>query len=63
MNTAIYDTNNGMVYKSISIAAKETGCKSADIKYDCDRFHKNNKIIPRFVFWNEVDKYIEPVKE
>jgi hypothetical protein len=63
MNTAIFDTNNGMVYKSISIAVKETGCKSADIKHDCDRFRKNKKIIPRFVFLNDMDKYIEPVKE
>lgn len=61
--TKIYDTNNGVTYNSVTAAVRGTGCKSTDIKFDCDRFHDNNKIIPRFIYLNDMNEYIEPIKE
>lgn len=55
-NTAVADTNTGAIYVSIASAARETGAVERDIKNDCERFHDNPKIIPRFVYSSDKEK-------
>lgn len=52
-NISVTDTYTGTVYTSIANAARETGAINRDIKADCERFQKNNKIIPRWVYFSD----------
>ena len=51
----VYDTMTDLIYDSIADTARKTGYSSRDIKADCERFHENNKIMPRFVYTEDFE--------
>lgn len=63
-NTAVTDTYTNIVYTSIAHAARETGANERKIKNECDRFHENNRIIPRWIYFSDttpkmIEEFIE----
>ena len=57
-HTAVTDTYTGTVYTSMKMAARETGALERDIKDNCERFHDNSKIIPRWIYFADTTAQI-----
>lgn len=57
-NTSVYDTYTNTIYTSISWAVRSTGAKQRDIKASCERYHGNNKIMPRWIYHADMTEEI-----
>lgn len=57
-NTSVYDTYTNTIYTSMSWAVKSTGAKQRDIKASCERYRRNNKIMPRWIYQSDMTEEI-----